>query len=133
MSFEHLSTNQPGLFGEPESASAFPAPRVTSARSANHAAWWRQSPQPHRDLPSSARPATTTRGPSSSACTTRPWPRGRTHQLPGQGHPSRGAQAGIDRNAYARILNALEAIEGGASGAAARRASRASRAPWRAC
>jgi len=42
MSFEHLSTNQPSLFVEPESASASPAPRVTSARSANRAAWWEQ-------------------------------------------------------------------------------------------
>ena len=42
MSFEHLSTNQPSLFTEPESASASPAPRVKSARSANRAAWWEQ-------------------------------------------------------------------------------------------
>jgi hypothetical protein len=34
---------------------------------------------------------------------------------------------GIDRNAYARILNALDMIERGT----ARRASRASHAPWR--
>ncbi len=42
MSFERLSTNQPSLFTEPECASASPAPRVKSARSANRAAWWQQ-------------------------------------------------------------------------------------------
>jgi hypothetical protein len=42
MSFEHRSTNQPSLFTEPESASASPAPRVKSARSANRAAWWQR-------------------------------------------------------------------------------------------
>ena len=42
MSFERLSTNQPSLFTEPESAGASPAPRVRSARSANRAAWWEQ-------------------------------------------------------------------------------------------
>jgi hypothetical protein len=39
---------------------------------------------------------------------------------------------GIDRNAYARILSALDMIERGPpTGIAATRASRASRAPWR--
>ena len=42
MSFEHLSTNQPSLFTEPENAGGSPAPRVKSARSANRAAWWEQ-------------------------------------------------------------------------------------------
>ena len=42
MSFEHLSTNQPGLFAELETPTTSPAPPVKSARSANRAAWWQQ-------------------------------------------------------------------------------------------
>ena len=42
MSFEHLSTKQPSLFAQSESAGASPAPQVKSARSANRAAWWEQ-------------------------------------------------------------------------------------------
>ena len=42
MSFEHLSTNQPGLFAEPENPGGSPAPPVKSARSANRAAWRQQ-------------------------------------------------------------------------------------------
>jgi hypothetical protein len=42
MSFEQVSTNQPALFPEMESAAPSPAPRFKSMRSANRAAAWEQ-------------------------------------------------------------------------------------------
>ena len=100
-------------FAEPESADTSPAPRVRSARSANRSAWWEQ------DL---SRTATYLLGQARSDDE-----RAFVEQLYDEAMAEgpdfinyRGKSAflaaprlGIDRNAYARILNALEAIERG--------------------
>ena len=113
MSFEHLSANQPGLFAELESASAPPAPRVKSARSANRAAWWEQ------DL---SRTATYLMGQARSdderAFVERLYDEAMAEGPDFINYRSKSAflaapRLGIDRNAYARILSALEAIERG--------------------
>ena len=113
MSFEHLSANQPGLFAEPESASASPAPRVKSARSANRAAWWEQ------DL---SRTATYLMGQARNdderAFVERLYDEAMAEGPDFINYRGKSAflaapRLGIDRNAYARILNALEAIERG--------------------
>ena len=135
MSFEHRSANQPGLFAEPESAGASPAPRVKSARSANRAAWW------ERDL---SRTATYLMGQARNdderAFVERLYDEAIAEGPDFINYRGKSAflsapRLGIDRDAYARILNALEAIERGTAPTAlpARWASRASRAPWRAC
>ncbi len=113
MSFEHLSTNQPSLFTELECASASPAPRVKSARSANRAAWWQQ------DLS-----RTTTylmgqaRNDDERAFVERLYDEAMAEGPDFINYRGKSAflaapRLGIDRNAYARILNALEAIERG--------------------
>jgi len=132
MSLEHLSTSQPSLFTEPECASGSPAPPVKSARSANRAAWWEQ------DL---SRTATYLMGQARSdderAFVERLYDEAMAEGPDFINYRAKSAflaapKLGIDRNAYARILNALEAIERGTpTGTAARRASRASRALWR--
>jgi hypothetical protein len=113
MSFEHLSTNQPSLFTEPESASPSPAPRVKSARSANRAAWWQQ------DL---SRTATYLMGQARNdderAFVERLYDEAMAEGPDFINYRGKSAflaapRLGIDRNAYARILNALEAIERG--------------------
>src|SRR5271165_6223385 len=113
MSLEHLSTNQPSLFAEPESAGASPAPRVRSARSANRAAWWEQ------DL---SRTATYLMGQARSederAFVERLYDEAMAEGPDFINYRGKSAflaapRLGIDRNAYARILNALEAIERG--------------------
>src|SRR5271157_3452235 len=113
MSFEHLSTNQPSLFTEPESASPPPAPRVKSARSTNRAAWWEQ------DL---SRTATYLMGQARNdgerAFVERLYEEAMAEGPDFINYRSKSAflaapKLGIDRNAYARILNALEAIERG--------------------
>jgi hypothetical protein len=113
MSFEHLSANQPGLFPEPESASPSPTPRVKSARSANRAAWWEQ------DL---GRTATYLIGQARTdderAFVERLYDEAVAEGPDFINYRSKSAflaapRLGIDRNAYARILNALEAIERG--------------------
>ncbi len=113
LSFEHLSTNQPSLFAEPESASASPAPRVRSARSANRAAWWEQ------DL---SRTATYLMGQARNdeerAFVERLYDDAMAEGPDFINYRGKSAflaapRLGIDRNAYARILNALEAIERG--------------------
>jgi len=105
MSFEHLSTNQPSLFAEPESAGASPAPRVKSARSANRAAWWEQ------DL---SRTATYLMG-QARTDEERVFVERLYDEAMAEGPDfiNYRGRLGIDRNAYARILNALEAIERG--------------------
>ena len=113
MSFEHLSANQPGLFAEPESVGACPAPRVKSARSANRAAWWEQ------DL---SRTATYLMGQARNdeerAFVERLYDEAMAEGPDFINYRGKSAflaapRLGIDRNAYARILNALEAIERG--------------------
>src|SRR5271166_5042692 len=113
MSLEHLSTSQPSLFTEPESASASPAPRVKSARSANRAAWWEQ------DL---SRTATYLLGQARTdderAFVERLYDEAMAEGPDFINYRAKSAflaapKLGIDRNAYARILNALEAIERG--------------------
>ena len=113
MSFEHPSTNQPGLFAELEGASASPAPRVKSARSANRAAWWEQ------DL---SRTATYLMGQARNdeerAFVERLYDEAMAEGPDFINYRGKSAflaapRLGIDRNAYARILNALEAIERG--------------------
>ena len=113
MSFEPLSTNQPGLFAELETPSTPPAPRVTSARSANRAAWWEQ------DL---SRTATYLMGQARSdderAFVERLYDEAMAEgpdfiHYRGKSAFQAAPRLGIDRNAYARILNALEAIERG--------------------
>jgi hypothetical protein len=113
MSFEHLPTNQPSLFSEPEDAGASPAPRVKSARSANRAAWWEQ------DL---SRTATYLMGQARNdeerAFVERLYDEAMAEGPDFINYRGKSAflaapRLGIDRNAYARILNALEAIERG--------------------
>ena len=113
MSFEQLSANQPGLFAEPESAGASPTPRVKSARSANRAAWWEQ------DL---SRTATYLMGQARNdderAFVERLYEEAMAEGPDFINYRGKSAflaapKLGIDRNAYARILNALEAIERG--------------------
>ena len=113
MSFEHLSTNQPSLFAEPESAGASPAPRVKSARSANRAAWWEQ------DL---SRTATYLMGQARNdeerAFVERLYDEAMAEGPDFINYRGKSAflaapRLGIDRNAYARILNALDLIERG--------------------
>ena len=133
MSFEHLSTNQPGLFAEPDSPDPSPAPRVrppaapTARRGGSKAS-------PHRDL--SHRPGR--RNDDERAFVERLYDEAMAEGPDFINYRAKSAflaapKLGIDRNAYARILNALEAISGAPTRAAARRASRASRAPWRRC
>jgi len=113
MSFEHLSTNQPGLFAELETPPTPPAPRVKSARSANRAAWWEQ------DL---SRTATYLLGQARTdderAFVERLYDEAMAEGPDFINYRGKSAflaapKLGIDRNAYARILNALEAIERG--------------------
>ena len=113
MSFEHLSTNQPGLFAELETPTTSPAPRVKSARSANRAAWWQQ------DL---NRTATYLMGQARNdderAFVERLYDEAMAEGPDFINYRGKSAflaapRLGIDRNAYARILNALEAIERG--------------------
>ena len=113
MSFERLSTNQPSLFTEPESAGASPAPRVKSARSANRAAWWQQ------DL---NRTATYLMGQARNdderAFVERLYDEAMAEGPDFINYRGKSAflaapRLGIDRNAYARILNALDLIERG--------------------
>src|SRR5208337_1830010 len=114
MSFEHLSTNQPSLFAEPESAGASPTPPVKSACSANRAAWWKQ------DL---GRTATYLMGQARNeeerAFVERLYDEAMAEGPDFINYRGKSAflaappKLGIDRNAYARILNALEAIERG--------------------
>jgi hypothetical protein len=133
MSFTHISTNHapqfPGMEAEGFGAAPPPAP-VKSARSRNRAAWWRQDldrtafylmgqarTEDERAFVEQLYEQAVEEGPdfinyrSKSAFEAAP-------------------RLGIDRNAYARILNALDMIERGTStGIAATRASRASPAP----
>src|SRR5271155_2521709 len=113
MSFEHLSVNHPGLFAQPEGASASPAPRVRSARSANRAAWWEQ------DL---SRTATYLMGQARNdderAFVERLYDEAMAEGPDFINYRGKSAflaapRLGSDRNAYARILNALEASERG--------------------
>jgi hypothetical protein len=113
MSFERLSTNQPSLFTEPECACASPAPRVRSARSFNRAGWWQQ------DL---TRTATYLMGQARNdderAFVERLYDEAMAEGPDFINYRAKSAflaapKLGIDRNAYARILNALEAIERG--------------------
>ncbi len=113
MSFEQLSTNQPGLFAELEPPTPPPAPRVHSARSFNRASAWQH------DL---SRTATYLMGQARTA-DERAFVERLYDDAMAEGPDFinyRGKSAfqaapklGIDRNAYARILNALEAIERG--------------------
>nr|WP_330085271.1 hypothetical protein [Methylocystis iwaonis] len=112
MSFETISANQGALFDE-FPASESPAPRIRSPRSANRAAAWGSDlarsvsylmgqcrSDAEREFISRLYDEAADRGPdfinyrSNSAFRAAP-------------------RLGIDRNAYARILNALEAIERG--------------------
>jgi hypothetical protein len=112
MSFDAISANQGALFDE-FSGSESPAPRVRSLRSANRAAAWESDlarsvsylmgqcrSEAEREFVSRLYDEAAERGPdfihyrSNSAFRAAP-------------------RLGIDRNAYARILNALEAIERG--------------------
>jgi hypothetical protein len=123
MSFEPFSMNQAALFSgmETEGFGAPPSPAaVKSARSRNRAAWWRQDldrtalylmgqarTEDERAFVEQLYEQAVEEGPdfinyrAKSAFEAAP-------------------RLGIDRNAYARILNALDP-----------RASRASPAPWR--
>lgn len=112
MSFNAISANQGALFNE-FSGSESPAPRVRSPRSANRAAAWESDlarsvsylmgqcrSEDEREFVSRLYDEAAERGPdfinyrANSAFRAAP-------------------KLGIDRNAYARILNALEAIERG--------------------
>ena len=116
MSFEPFSTNQPPLFSgmEAEGFGVPPSPAlVKSGRSRNRAAWWQQ------DL---SRTATYLMGQARTE-----GERAFVEQLYEQAveegpdfihYRSKSAfeaapRLGIDRNAYARILNALDMIERG--------------------
>jgi hypothetical protein len=116
MSFTHISTNQPALFEgmEPDAFGASPSPApVKSARSRNRAAWWQQ------DLD---RTAAYLMGQARSDAD-----RAAVEQLYEQALEEgpdfinyrakssfmAAPKLGIDRNAYARILNALDMIERG--------------------
>ena len=113
MSFEHLSTNQPGLFAELETPTTPPTPRVKSARSANRAAWWEQ------DLSRTATyPMGQARNDDERAFVERLYDEAMAEGPDFINYRGKSAflaapRLGIDRNAYARILNALEAIERG--------------------
>src|SRR5450759_3972615 len=116
MSFEQVSTSQPALFPEMESAAPSPTPRVKSERSAKRAAAWEQ------DL---TRTASYLMGQARTEDE-----RAFVEQLfdealeEGPDFTNYRAKSlfqaapklGIDRNAYARILNALEMIERGIYG-----------------
>jgi hypothetical protein len=113
MTFQQLSTNQPGLFVELESPDAPPAPRVKSARSTNRAASWQQ------DL---SRTASYLMGQARTdeerAFVERLYDEALTEGPDFINYRSKSAfmaapKLGIDRNAYARILNALDMIERG--------------------
>src|ERR1700732_2305510 len=115
MSFEPFSTNQPPLFSgmEAEGCGAPSPALVKSGRSRNRAAWWQQ------DL---SRTATYLMGQARTE-----GERAFVEQLYEQAveegpdfihYRSKSAfeaapRLGIDRNAYARILNALDMIERG--------------------
>ena len=112
MTFTQISTNQPGLFPEPEGFAPSPAP-VKSARSRNRAAWWRQ------DL---SRTALYLMGQARTE-DERAFVEQLYEQAVEEGpdfinYRSKSAfeaapRLGIDRNAYARILSALDMIERG--------------------
>jgi hypothetical protein len=113
MTFQHVTTNQPGLFPDPDSPDASPAPRIRSARSANRAAWWQQ------DL---NRTATYLMGQARNeeerAFVERLYDEAMAEGPDFINYRAKSAfqaapRLGIDRNAYARILSALEAIERG--------------------
>jgi hypothetical protein len=112
MSFDPISANQAALF-DAFPVSESPAPRVRSPRSANRAAAW------ERDLAQSAsylsgqcrtdaEREAIWRAYEEAAVEGPDFTRYRSHSA-FQAAP----RLGIDRNAYARILNALEAIERG--------------------
>jgi hypothetical protein len=112
MSFDEISANQSVLF-DAFSAAEPPAPRVRSPRSANRAAAWERDlaqsasylmgqcrSEEEREFVSRLYDEAAERGPDFINY--------RSHSA-FQAAP----KLGIDRNAYARILNALEAIERG--------------------
>ena len=113
MTFQQLSTNRPVLFADLESPGAPPAPSVKSARSTNRAAWWEQ------DL---SRTASYLMGQARSdeerAFVERLYDEALNEGPDFINYRSKSAfmaapKLGIDRNAYARILNALDMIERG--------------------
>ncbi len=115
MSFEQVSANQPALFPEMESASPSPspAPRVKSARSANRAAAW------EHDLNRTASYLMgQARTEDERAFVERLYDEALEEGADFIHYRTKSAfqaapKLGIDRNAYARILNALEMIERG--------------------
>jgi RNA polymerase-binding transcription factor DksA len=113
MSFTHISMNQPALFPEMESAAPFPAPRVTSARSANRAAAWEQDlTRTTSYLMGQARTE------DERAFVERLYDEALEEGPDFINYRSKSAfmaapKLGIDRNAYGRILNALDMIERG--------------------
>jgi hypothetical protein len=112
MSFETISANQVELFDE-FSAAESPAPRVHSPRSRNRAAAW------ERDLAQSASYLLgQCRSDDERKFVSRLYDEAAERGPDFINYRSNSAfqaapRLGIDRNAYARILNALEAIERG--------------------
>jgi len=113
MSFEQVSTNQPALFPEMESAAPSPTPRVKSERSAKRAAAWEQ------DL---TRTASYLMGQARTederAFVERLYDEALEEGPDFTNYRAKSLfqaapKLGIDRNAYARILNGLEMIERG--------------------
>jgi hypothetical protein len=113
MSFEQVLTNQPALFPDMESAAPSPAPRVKSERSANRAAAWEQ------DL---TRTASYLMGQARTederAFVERLYDEALEEGPDFTNYRAKSLfqaapKLGIDRNAYGRILNALDMIERG--------------------
>ena len=113
MSFEQIMTNQPALFPEMGNVAPSPTPRVKSARSRNRAAAWEQ------DL---TRTATYLMGQARTederAFVDRLYDEALEEGPDFTNYRAKSLfqaapKLGIDRNAYARILNALEMIERG--------------------
>ncbi|MGH6842433.1 MAG: hypothetical protein ACREDV_10140 [Methylocella sp.] len=112
MSFTQLSTNQPGLFSEPEGSGARAA-LSKSARSRNRAAWWRQDVER-----TAAYLVGQARTESERAFVEQLYEQAIEEGPDFTNYRSKSAfeaapKLGIDRNAYARILNALDMIERG--------------------
>jgi hypothetical protein len=113
MSFEQVSTNQPALFPEMESAAPSPTPRVKSERNAKRAAAWEQ------DL---TRTASYLMGQARTE-DERVFVERLYDEALEEGPDFTNYRAkslfqaapklGLDRNAYGRILNALDMIERG--------------------
>jgi RNA polymerase-binding transcription factor DksA len=114
MSFDQVSTNQPALFSGMDAETTPPCPLpVKSARSRNRAAWWRQDlERTAAYLMGQARTG------EERAFVEELYEQAVEHGPDFTHYRSKSAfmnapKLGLDRNAYARILNALDMIERG--------------------